>query len=74
KHGRLFTKYLTEQTWGKVMRTFSAGDINENWTALFAMADLVAEIGRELANKLGYTYPIKLEQDIRIYLNVIKTK
>ncbi|MNT37154.1 Streptomycin adenylyltransferase [compost metagenome] len=56
------------------MRTFSAGDINENWTALFAMADLVAEIGRELANKLGYTYPIKLEQDIRIYLNAIKTK
>jgi len=74
KHGRLFKKYLTEQTWGKVMRTFSAGDINENWTALFAMADLVAEIGRELANKLGYTYPTKLEQDIRIYLNALKTK
>lgn len=74
KHGRLFKKYLPERTWEKIIQTFSAADINENWTALFAMADLVAEIGRELADKLTYPYPVKLEQDIRTYLNALKTK
>lgn len=74
KHGRLFEKYLTQQTWEKVIQTFSGSDINENWTALFAMANLVAAIGRELASKLTYEYPAKLEADVRIYLNALKTK
>lgn len=74
KHGRLFEKYLTRQTWEKVIQTFSGSDINENWTALFAMANLVAAIGRELASKLTYEYPAKLEADVRIYLNALKTK
>lgn len=74
KHGRLFEKYLTQQTWEKVIQTFSGSDINENWTALFAMANLVAAIGRELAIKLTYEYPAKLEADVRIYLNALKTK
>lgn len=74
KHGRLFEKYLTQRTWEKVIQTFSGSDINENWTALFAMANLVAAIGRELASKLTYEYPAKLEADVRIYLNALKTK
>lgn len=72
KHGRLFKKYLTNQTWEKVVKTFSASNINENWAALFAMADLVKEIGNELADKLMYKYPTKLEKDIRNYLLAIK--
>lgn len=74
KHGRLFEKYLPRQTWEKVIQTFSGSDINENWKALFAMVDLVAAIGRELASKLTYEYPTKLEADVRIYLNALKTK
>ncbi|WP_293946122.1 MULTISPECIES: AadS family aminoglycoside 6-adenylyltransferase [unclassified Sphingobacterium] len=74
KHGRLFKKYLTEQTWDKVTQTFSGSDINENWTALFAMTDFVAAIGRELATKLSYEYPAKLEVDVKIYLKALKTK
>ncbi|MNL38158.1 Aminoglycoside 6-adenylyltransferase [compost metagenome] len=69
KYGRLFKKHLTSEIWEKIERTFSGKNINENWNALFAMADLVSEIGTDLSKKLGYEYPFKLETDIRKYLN-----
>ena len=58
--------------WEKVEQTFSGSDINDNWNALFAMADLVTEIGNELSKKMDYEYPTKLEADIRKYLNELK--
>ena len=58
----------------KVERTFSGKATAENWEALFVMADLVTEIGKELSEKLGYEYPTKLEIDIRKYLSILKTK
>lgn len=74
KHGRLFKKYLSAEIWTKIERTFSGKKLEKNWYALFAMADLVNEIGTEISQKLGYDYPTKLETDIRTYLNILKTK
>ena len=74
KYGRLFKKYLTQEMWTKTENTFSGSKIEENWNALFSMADLVSEIGTKLSNKLGYKYPEKLENDIRKYLNEVKSK
>ena len=68
KYGRLFKKYLSPEMWQKIERTFSGPDIADNWQALFAMADLVAELGRDLAHRTGYEYPENLETDIRKYL------
>ncbi|MDR6782599.1 aminoglycoside 6-adenylyltransferase [Pedobacter africanus] len=74
KYGRLFKKYLNVKMWAKVEKTFSGSDAADNWNALFAMADLVSEIGTELSEKLGYEYPGKLETDIRSYLNTVKAQ
>lgn len=73
KHGRLFKKYLSADLWNKVEKTFSGSDIEENWNALFAYADLVHELGISLAEKLYFIYPTKLEDDIRNYLEEVKT-
>ncbi len=72
KHGRLFKKYLSEDVSNKVEATFSGSDIEENWTALFAYADLVHELGTALAGKLNFIYPVKLENDIRSYLMEVR--
>lgn len=72
KHGRLFKKYLPQNLWSRAEATFSGSDIEENWKALFAYADLVHELGSTLADKLGFTYPDKHEQDIRNYLSEVK--
>ncbi|WP_114820684.1 AadS family aminoglycoside 6-adenylyltransferase [Chryseobacterium sp. KLBC 52] len=73
KHGRLFKKYLSVDLWNKVEKTFSGSNIEENWNALFAYADLVHELGISLAEKLHFIYPVKLEEDIRNYLMEVKT-
>ncbi|WP_343534544.1 AadS family aminoglycoside 6-adenylyltransferase [Pedobacter sp.] len=73
KHGRLFKKYFHGQEWQMVEATFSGSDINDNWNALFAMANLVHKIGNELAEKLGETYPYQLELKVRNYLKEVRT-
>ena len=72
KHGRLFKKYLSEEQWSRVEATFSGSNIEENWTALFAFADLVHELGTILAEKLDFEYPFQHEKDIRNYLVEVK--
>ncbi|NIG54766.1 AadS family aminoglycoside 6-adenylyltransferase [Chitinophaga sp. Cy-1792] len=73
KSGRLFKKYLSPEIWEKAAQTFPGSNIEDNWNALFATTDLVSEIGRALSKKLGYEYPVKLESEIRKYLNFLKT-
>ncbi len=74
KYGRLFKKYVSPAIWLKIEKTFSGSDLKDNWNALFAMADLVSEIGSELSKKLNYEYPEKLEKDIRKYLTELQNK
>ncbi|RKS25310.1 aminoglycoside 6-adenylyltransferase [Flavobacterium endophyticum] len=73
KKGRLFKKYLPSALWKKIEATFSGSDIEDNWRALFAYADIGSELGIEMAKKLGYPYPIELEQNIRTYLEHVRT-
>lgn len=72
KKGRLFKKYLPPVLWKKIEATFSGSDIEDNWRALFAYADIGSELGIEMAKKLGYPYPIELEQNIRTYLEHVR--
>lgn len=73
KKGRLFKKYLSPEMWKKAEATFSGSNIEDNWRALFAYADLGSEIGPVIAKQLGYNYPLELEQKIRAYLQKMKT-
>lgn len=74
KYGRLFKKHLNQAMWQKAEQTFSGGSINDNWNALFAMADLVSEMATDLSGQLGYAYPHELEKDTRNYLLQIRDK
>ncbi|WP_313093571.1 AadS family aminoglycoside 6-adenylyltransferase [Chryseobacterium flavum] len=73
KHGRLFKKYLSAGMWNEVESTFSGSNIEENWSALFAYADLVHKLGTSVAQSLDFTYPFKLEEDIRNYLSEVRS-
>lgn len=74
KHGRFFKKYLSPELWEKVEATFSGSDIEQNWIALFAYADLVHELGTDLAAKINSTYPIEVENNIRKYLDEVRSQ
>jgi aminoglycoside 6-adenylyltransferase len=74
KHGRLFKKYLSPDWWKRVEATFSGSNIEENWIALLASADLVHEIGLDLSHKLNFIYPLDLENKTRTYLHEVRSK
>lgn len=73
KHGRLFKKYLPEELWKQIEATFSGSNINDNWSALYSAADLVHELGTILSDRLSFEYPQKLENDIRKYLDEVRS-
>ncbi|ANB55817.1 streptomycin adenylyltransferase family protein [Anoxybacillus sp. B7M1] len=68
KHGRWFKRYLDEETWIELESTFVGSNIEDNWTALFGMADLFTKLSAKVGQALGYTYPSKVEEKIREYL------
>ncbi|MRG48738.1 aminoglycoside adenylyltransferase [Chitinophaga sp. SYP-B3965] len=72
KSGRLFKQYLDPALWKRIEATFAGADIEENWKALFAYADLTREMGIAIAEKLQYTYPQALDEKITAYLWKIK--
>lgn len=72
KHGRLFKRYLSPELWKKVEATFSGSNIEGNWDALFAYADLFHEVGIDLATKINTVYPEELEKKVRRYLIEIR--
>lgn len=73
KHGRLFKRYLSSVLWTRVESTFSGSSMEDNWRALYASADLVHELGTALAEKLTLEYPVKLENNIRQYLDEVRS-
>lgn len=73
KHGRLFKKYLDDETWRELEKTFSGSKIEENREALFAVVKLFRRLAMSLAEDLNYSYPCKLDEEITAYLNKIKT-
>lgn len=54
--GKYLPTLLPDEIWKEYLRTYAGADIEENWRAVFAMADLIDRVGPELAAHLGYTY------------------
>ena len=72
KYGRFFKKYLSKEDWEKIEKTFVGSSISENWDVIYKTIDLVNYLCRKLAENLGFSYPINLENKIIKYINKIK--
>jgi aminoglycoside 6-adenylyltransferase len=70
--GRGLKKQLPSRIWAELERTYAAGGIEENWDALFRTINLFREVGIEIAERLGYTYPLEIDQRITAYAQSIK--
>ncbi|MFT9598870.1 aminoglycoside 6-adenylyltransferase [Mesobacillus sp.] len=72
KFGRWFKRYLDHDTWSELEGTYAGASLEENWEALFRMADLFSRLAQEVGNSLGYEYPMEYEQKMRVYLSKVK--
>ena len=70
--GRGLKKQLPPRIWTELERTYAAGGIEENWDALFRTIYLFREVGIEVAERLGYTYPLEMDQRVTAYSQKVK--
>ena len=61
--GKWLQRFLPAEIWEQYRATYSGANYAEIWDSLFTALALTRKIGQELADSLGYTYP--LEDDIR---------
>ena len=72
KFGKWLEKYLPGALWQAYLRTYAGAGEAENWEALFAALALVRQIGQELAQALGYSYPLEDDRRMLIYLRAVR--
>jgi len=68
KHNKYIRKYLTDNEWSLLMKTYRMDSVDNCWTALQAAHTLFRQVSRYVAEKLGYCYP---DYDIHVtkYIN-----
>lgn len=71
KFGRWLKKYLPAEIWDAYTETYAGADYQENWEALFKACRLTRRIGQELAQALGYAYPLEDDQRTVEYLRKV---
>ena len=70
-HGRWFKRYLPLDLWNRYLRTFAGSSIEENWKAVFTTIEFTREIATELAQRLGFKYPIRTDTLVSDYIKSI---
>ena len=72
--GRYYRRYLDEEMWQMLMKTYADAGRWRTAQALIASYDLVGLVGRKIAKTLGFDYPKQEEKDMRAYCeHVIET-
>lgn len=72
-YGKWLGKFLPPEVWESYTRTYAGADYEEIWAALFEACRLVRLVGGELADHLGYTYPMEDDRRVVAYLERVKT-
>jgi aminoglycoside 6-adenylyltransferase len=70
--GKGLKKRLPYEIWLELESTYTSADIEENWEALFRMLTLFRKVGITVAEHLGYSYPLKLDQGVTAYAVNVK--
>ena len=73
KFGKWLKKYLPPETWDAYVKTYAGTDYQEIWEALFETCRLTRRIGQDLAQALGYAYPLEDDRRTTEYLRKVRT-
>ncbi len=72
--GRYYRRYLDEEVWQMLLKTYSDGNIANSANALLASYDLVRYLGKFISKELEFDYPEKHNQDMLAYCKKIIDK
>ena len=71
-YGRGLKRLLPPDLWADFERTYVGPDIDENWDALFATADLFRRVAIEVGEALGHEYPHDVDEGVRSMLEAVR--
>jgi len=66
--GKGLKKRLSPEIWSQLESTYAGADISDNWEALFRTMALFRQVAVEVGERLGYTYPLDLDQRVAAYV------
>lgn len=72
KCGKWLKKCLPEDVYHELVRIYAGPDDEAIWEALFAAGRLIRRIGTEVAQGLGYNYPMQDDINVTGYLRKVK--
>jgi aminoglycoside 6-adenylyltransferase len=72
-HGKWFKKFLPLELWESYEKTYAGADYEAIWASLFEAGCLVRKIGIEIAEALGYEYPIEDDARVTEYLQKVRS-
>ena len=71
-YGRRIKQWLRPDLWADLESTYAGAGIEENWQALFRLADLMHKVGAEVGERLGFAYPESIDRRTRAYITALK--
>ncbi len=71
-YGRGLERLLPPVLWAGLEATFVGADADENWEALFRMAELFRSVARDVGDALGYAYPQDVDDGVSEYLRDVR--
>jgi aminoglycoside 6-adenylyltransferase len=71
--GRGLKRFTRPDLWAELEQTYVGPGIEENWEALFASAELMHKVGREVGKALGFNYPEELHERVVKHLQWVKS-
>ena len=66
--GKGLKKRLPAAIWSALEETFAGAEIDENWEALFKTLALFRDLGKQVADGLGYLFPDELDRRVTAFL------
>jgi aminoglycoside 6-adenylyltransferase len=66
--GKGLKKRLPSEIWSQLESTYAGADISDNWEALFRTMSLFRQVAVEVGERLGYTYPLDMDQRVAAYV------
>jgi aminoglycoside 6-adenylyltransferase len=66
--GKGLKKQLPPEIWSQLEDSYVGADTAENWAALFRTIALFRQVAMEVGERLGYSYPLELDQRVIAYI------
>lgn len=70
--GKGLKKRIPPGLWSQLEKTYAGADMDDNWNALFRTMELYRQVAMEVGERLGYTYPLDLDERVTEYVRKMR--